>query len=88
MARFSQKEKRKHYTDVANGTVPVKANSKFTAAEQQAYARGQRDARNESAAIYAAKNSTPEERESHRLRKARERVAYLEQQEKQKQKKK
>ena len=79
MARFSQKEKRKHYTDVANGTVPVKANSKFTAAEQQAYARGQRDARNESAAIYAAKNSTPEERESHRLKKAREKYEYLKQ---------
>ncbi len=79
MARFSQKEKRKHYTDVANGTVPVKANSKFSPAEQQAYARGQRDARNESAAIYAVKNSTPEERESHRLKKAREKYEYLKQ---------
>lgn len=88
MALFSQKDKRKHYTDVANGTVPVKANSKYSAAEQQAYARGQRDARNENARIFASKNATPEQKESWRLKRAKEKVAYLEQKEKTKQKKK
>ncbi|MDE7107980.1 MAG: hypothetical protein K2O39_06615 [Clostridiales bacterium] len=88
MARFSLKDKRKHYTDVANGTTPTKADSKFSEAEQRAYARGQRDARNENARIFASKNATPEQKESWRLKKARERVAYLEQKEKNKQKKK
>lgn len=88
MARFSQKEKRKHYTDVANGTVPVKADSKYSPSEQQAYARGQRDARNENARIFASKNATPEQKESWRLRKTRERLAYLEQKEKSKKKNK
>ena len=88
MARFLLKDKRKHYTDVANGAAPVKQNSKFTEAEQRAYARGQRDARNENARIFASKNATPEQKESWRLKKARERLAYLEQKEKNKQKKK
>lgn len=84
---FSQKDKRKHYTDVANGTAPTKPDSKFTEAEQRAYARGQRDARNENARIFASKNATPEQKESWRLKRAREKVAYLESKEKAKQKK-
>lgn len=88
MARFSMKEKLKHYTNVANGTEAVKADSKYSPAEQKAYARGQRDARNESNRIYASKNSTPEQKESYRLKKARERYEYLSQKEKNKSKKK
>lgn len=50
---FNLKQKLRHYTDVAKGVKPVKATSKFSEAEQKAYARGQRDARNESKRIYA-----------------------------------
>lgn len=88
MPLFSSKEKRQHYTDIANGTKPVKSDSKFSEAEQRAYARGQRDARNENARIFASKNSTPEQKESYRLKKARQRLEYLEQKEKSKSKKK
>ena len=79
MPRFSLKEKRKHYTEVANGTKPTKANSKFNEAEQRAYARGQRDALNESARI--TKNSTPEERAAYKAQKRIEREAYKAQKE-------
>ena len=64
MPIFTWKEKRKHYTDVANGTKPVKANSKFTPEEQRAYARGQRDAMNDAAVGHMlGKNSTLSEAE-------------------------
>ncbi len=76
MPRFSLKEKRAHYTAVASGKKPVKATSKFTEAEQRAYARGQRDALNESARITKWKNSTPEERAAYKERKRQERAAY------------
>ena len=72
----SQKEKRIHYTQVANGTKPVKKGSKFSKKEQIAYASGQRDARNESARITKYKNSTPEERAAYKQQKAAERAAY------------
>ena len=72
----TQKEKRVHYTQVANGTKAVKANSKFSEAEQRAYARGQRDARNESARICKYKNSTPIEREAYKQKRKAERAAY------------
>lgn len=72
----SQKEKRIHYTQVANGTKPVKQDSKFSEAEQRAYARGQRDARNESARITKYKNSTELERAAYKEKKAAERAAY------------
>lgn len=75
---FSQKDKLKHYTDVANGLTGVKSDSKYSESEQRAYARGQRDARNESRRIYASKNSTPEQKESYRLKRAKAKVAYLE----------
>lgn len=74
--RRTQKEKRIHYTQVANGTKPVKSDSKFSEAEQRAYARGQRDARNESARITKFKNSTEEERAAYKQKKAAERAAY------------
>lgn len=72
----TQKEKRIHYTQVANGTKPVKKGSKFTKKEQIAYARGQRDARNESARITKYKNSTPAERAAYKQKKAAERAAW------------
>ena len=84
MAKFGLKEKLKHYTAVASGEKAVKADSDYSEAEQSAYARGQRDARNESRRIYASQHSTSEQKESYKLKKARERLAYLEQQEKSK----
>lgn len=84
MPRFSLKEKRKHYTEVANGTKPTKANSKFSEAEQRAYARGQRDALNESARITKYKNSTLEERAAYKAQKRIEREAYKAQKEQEK----
>ncbi len=72
----TQKEKRIHYSQVANGEKPVKQNSKFSEAEQIAYAKGQRDARNESAIICAIKNSTFEEREAYKQKRKAEREAY------------
>lgn len=76
MPRFSLKEKRKHYTAVANGSKPTKASSKYSDAEQRAYARGQRDALNENARIYKYKNSTPDERAAYKAQKRQEREAY------------
>lgn len=76
MAKFSMKQKKEHYTAVANGSKSVKNGSKFSEAEQIAYARGQRDARNESVRVFKYKNSTPEERAEYaRVRKER-RKAY------------
>lgn len=72
----TQKEKRIHYTQVANGTKAVKQGSKYSEAEQRAYARGQRDARNESARITKYKNSTELERAAYKQKKAAERAAY------------
>lgn len=85
---FSQKEKLEHYTGICNGEIPTKSDSKFTDIEQKAYARGQRDARNEQRRIFAAKNSTPEEKEAYRLRKAKAHVEWLEKQSKKQFKKK
>lgn len=72
----TQREKRIHYSQVAKGEKPVKADSKFSEAEQRAYARGQRDARNESARICKYKNSTPLERAAYAERKRAERAAF------------
>lgn len=88
MKGFSQKDKLAHYTAVAKGEIATKPNSNFTEAEQRAYARGQRDARNENRRIFAAKNSTPEQKESLRLKRAKARVAFLEERAKTKSKKK
>lgn len=83
---FSQKEKLQHYSDVASGVEATKKESKFTDAEQRAYARGQRDARNENRRIFAAKNATPEQKESFRLKRAKAKVAWLEEKAKNKSK--
>lgn len=78
MPFFSQKEKRKHYNAVAKGEKPVKSNSKFGKKEQIAYAKGQRDARNESVRITAYKNSSAEQRSAYKKQQAERRKQYLE----------
>ncbi len=71
---FKQSEKLKHYSAIAKGDKPVKSDSKFSEAEQRAYARGQRDARNENNRIFAIKNATPEQRQAYKeARKAKRR---------------
>lgn len=44
---FTKKEKREYYTKKAKGEIAPKKESKYSEAEQLAYARGQRDARND-----------------------------------------
>ncbi len=73
--RFSLKEKLAHYTAVAKGDTPTKADSKYSDAEQKAYARGQRDARNESRRVWKSKNSTAAEKKAYKAKKAAERAA-------------
>lgn len=80
---FSWKEKHDHYTNVANGSEPVKENSKFSEAEQKAYARGQRDARNEANRITAYNNSTQADREQYAAKRAVEREKWKSEQGKQ-----
>ena len=75
---FSPKEKLDHYTKIANGQKKVKGDSKFTEAEQIAYARGQRDARNEGIRQYAYKNSTPEQREAYKQKRKEKYKKYKE----------
>lgn len=66
---IKQSEKLKHYTQIANGTKLVDLGSKYTMGEQIAYARGQRDARNEARRIFAIKNATPEQRKAYKEKK-------------------
>ena len=73
---FSAKEKRDHYNKVAKGEKPVKENSKFSKAEQIAYARGQRDARNEGLRMYAYKNATQEDRDAYAYKQQLKREEY------------
>lgn len=77
MANFSMSQKREHYASVAKGETPVKKDSKFSKKEQIAYAKGQRDARNESVRMYKYKNSTPEERAAYKQKRRADRLAYL-----------
>ena len=72
--RFSLKEKLAHYTAVAKGEKATKADSKYSDAEQKAYARGQRDARNESRRVWKSKNSTELEKQAYKDKKAAERA--------------
>ncbi len=72
MAKWSLKSILEHYTAVAKGQKQVKANSKYSEAEQRAYARGQMDARNQSKRLFAFSNATPEQRQAYKAqRKAR-----------------
>jgi hypothetical protein len=75
--KWGAREKRVHYSAVAAGEKPVKEGSKFSEAEQRAYARGQRDARNESARITAYKNSTELERAAYAAARLERKAAYL-----------
>lgn len=65
---YSLKEKLLHYTDVAQGAKEVKADSKFSEAEQRAYARGQRDARNESRRVWAIVNASDADRQAYKAK--------------------
>lgn len=59
MPIFTPKERKAHYSGVANGTVPTKPDSKYSADEQIIYAKGQRDARNDSAMGYLLGKNSP-----------------------------
>ena len=66
---FTPKEKKDYYTGVANGSIAPKENSKYSAQSQIDYARGQRDARNESNINYLlGKNSHLSEKEKAKLK--------------------
>lgn len=73
---FTNKEKLNHYTKVAKGEKDTKHDSKFSEAEQRAYARGQRDARNEARSQYKWKNSSADERLEYEVLKAERRKGY------------
>ena len=76
MPLFFRKEKHEHYTKVAKGKEKVKKNSKFTEAEQRAYARGRMDQVNEDRANYAYKNSSEKQRQAYKEQRARERAEW------------
>lgn len=73
---FGFKDKHKHYTDVASGKEPVKQDSKYSEAEQRAYARGQRDAMNEARRVTAYKNASQKQREEYAAKRAVERERF------------
>lgn len=73
---FKMKEKLKHYTAVASGEKATKKDSKFSKKEQQAYARGQRDARNEANAVYASQHATPAQKEAFKKKQAKRKAKY------------
>lgn len=73
---FTSNEKREHYSKVADGTIAPKKGSKYSAKEQTAYARGQRDARNEEARNFAYKNATPEQRKAYKEKQKADRAAF------------
>ena len=77
MPIFTKKEKAKHYEEVARGKKPTKKGSKYSKAEQMAYARGQDDARKEAQRDWKYKNSTPAEREKYREERRKSREEYL-----------
>ena len=66
MRFFSFKSKLDHYSSVAKGQKEIKANSKYSEAEQRSYARGQMDARNESKRLFAFSKATPEQRAAYK----------------------
>lgn len=73
---FSFKQKLAHYSAVAKGEKPTKKGSIFSKKEQQAYARGQRDAMNEQRRFFKFKNATDEERRQYKEKRKVEREAY------------
>ena len=73
---FTSMEKLDHYTKVANGSRETKQSERYSDMEQKAYARGQRDARNEARRSYAYKNSTEAQREAYKARKTAEREQW------------
>ena len=79
---FSFKQKLAHYSAVADGSKSAKKESKFLQQEQRAYARGQRDARNEQRRAFAFKNATSEQREAYRAKRKAQLEGYKAQKEK------
>lgn len=73
---FSFKQKLQHYSAVADGSKSAKKESKFSQLEQRAYARGQRDARNESRRAFAFKNASSEQRDAYKAQRKAAREAY------------
>ena len=60
--RFTRQEQRKHYRGIVNGTVPTKKDSKYSDAEQKAYARGKLEEMDKQAANWVRQNGTPEQK--------------------------
>lgn len=73
---YSLKEKLLHYTDVARGEKSVKETSKFSENEQRAYARGQRDARNEGRRVWASMHASEADKQAYKERQEANRAAY------------
>ncbi len=62
MPIFTRREQREHYRGIVNGTVPTKKDSKYSKAEQVAYARGKLEEMDKQAASWVRKNGTPEQK--------------------------
>lgn len=60
--RFTRQEQREHYRGIAKGTIPTKKDSKYTAAEQRAYAKGKVEEMDRQAANWVRQNGTPEQK--------------------------
>lgn len=69
-------EMRAHYNAVARGEKEVKADSKYTEAEQRAFARGAASILNADARMYAYSKATPEERIAYRRQRNEKKKAY------------
>lgn len=60
--KYTRQEWREHYRGVANGTIPTKKDSKFTEAEQRAYAKAKVEEMDKQAAAWIRQNGTPEQK--------------------------
>ena len=60
--RFTRQEQREHYRGIVNGTVPTKKDSKYSDAEQRAYAKGKVEEMDRQAANWVRQNGTPEQK--------------------------
>lgn len=85
MAKFTPKERREHATAVGYHNAPVKADSKYTEAEQRAYNRGVADVMNEQAVAFMLGKNSPlsaTEKAELRVKQATKRAEYAKQREK------
>ena len=76
MPFFNFKERLQHYTDISSGKKATKKGSKFSDAEQRAYARGMRDEMNRSRRATAYKNATEVERAAYKEQRRQRAEAY------------